>query len=320
MAAIEEPPFQSAAPLPSDLLLQWEALHTRSTKSQYQIHSSLDHIEVDRTKLCEWAYLLVDHYNIERSIVGIAFSMFDRYVGAHRDGETNLELLALSCVYTAIKVHSCSGKLSSSMLVKLARSSGGERRFAVEQLEEMEFSICQRLGWHVNPPTLSMFLDVAFDFVQESAEGLHLNLMDAMKDLAVFLVEISVIDVYFASLPPSSVAMAAVLVAMEELSASESTRSLLNFFQQDRQVTRQCAHRLSRHYQNWKAGEEDKRPNRLQSASPTGVGLLENVSPPKGEGSRLQEAFDEVVEDSASETSADEQGKRGGGKRKRSSC
>ena len=191
----------------------------------------------------------------------------------------------------------------------------------MQEMEEMEVGICQTLGWYVNPPTYSMFLDVALDFVEGDASRRGLweeGRIDAMRDLATFLVEISVIDVYFAASSPSSVAAAALLVAMDELAAPKTVRKLLKSLQLDRQETRVCAQRLSQHYENWKSSEgEKKRPNRSQSASPTGVGLLESPSPvvPDGEGNSLQEAFEEV---SSQGDVVERQDKRGGGsKRKR---
>lgn len=285
----------------------WEALSTRSALSAYQISSLLERIESSRTKLCEWAYLLVDHYNIERSIVSIAFSMFDRYVS--RFQETDLELLTLSCVYTAVKVHSCKGKLPPSMLAKLAQSSCGEARFSVQQIEQMEYAVCSSLEWRVNPPTLSMFLDAAFDYIESNSSKCHLNLIDAMKELSLFLVEMSVIDVYFAHCSPASIAAGAILVAMEELSAPSSIRASLSSLQQDDLETGFCTYRLGRHYQNWKREENSRSDRRKQSASPTGIIETSHVEVQEGEGNRLEKEFEderEVI-----------QGKEHGAKRKR---
>lgn len=138
-----------------------------------------------------------------------------------------------------------------------------------------------------------MFLDVAFDFIEASTQD-SLGIFEGMRDLAIFLAEISVIDVYFSTISPSAVAAAALTVARKELSASKSVRRLLKCLHTDDQETKACALRLSQHYANWKSAEEKKKNARLQSASPTGVGMLED-SPltNEGEGNSLREDFEE---------------------------
>eukprot|EP00804_Cyclotella_cryptica_P004661 CCRYP_018231-RA/>CCRYP_018231-RA protein AED:0.29 eAED:-0.53 QI:0/-1/0/1/-1/1/1/0/340 len=292
---------QPRLPLPSpssssDLLPKWTALISRTKKPGYQINIPLHHIQTPRTQLCEWAYLLVDHCDIDRDIVSIAFSIFDRYVSRRSDKEgIDLELLALSCVYTAIKTHSCTGKLSSSTIAKLSRRSDGVQRFTVHQIEDMEFRICEIVDWHVNPPTPTMFLDVGFALIEECvADDFHRGMLVVVKDLAVFLVEISVIDIYFANVSPSSVASAAMLVATSALSAPQVMRNSIHHLQQDTRETGQCVLRLSQHYQNWQSSEESK-TSRWPCASPTGVDLIEDSQ--VTEGSSLESAFEDVVAD-----------------------
>ena len=290
----------------TSVVSQWDALSSRSASYAFPATSpaALRSIESARTTLCEWAYLLVDHYSIERSIVSIAFSMFDRYITAR--GQDDMELLALSCMYLAIKVHSTSGKMPVGMLARLARSSGGDKRFSVEEIESMEFRVLSSLGWLVNPTVPSMFLDVAFDALVESSSACRL---DAVRDLSIFLVEISIIDVYFVNVAPSSVAAGALLLAMHEIVApsSNSTPDILENLQFDRLEASQCAHRLSQHYSNWK--NEEMKKKRVQSASPTGVGMIQGSISEKGEeeGSSLHQDFEEEAEETC-----------GGGKRKRS--
>ncbi|KAL7522718.1 hypothetical protein ACHAWX_007492 [Stephanocyclus meneghinianus] len=305
---------------PSDLLRQWNALISRTKKPAYQINMSLDRIQTPRTQLCEWAYHLVDHCNIDRDIVSVAFSIFDRFVSRRFDKEgVELELLALSCVYTAIKTHSCTGKLSSSSVAKLSRRSDGAQRFTVEQIEDMEFHICEIIDWHVNPPTPTMFLDVGFALIEACViDDCRRGTLVGVKDLAVFLVEISVIDIYFSTFSPSSVASAAILVATKALSAPQAMRNSIHILEQDTLETSQCALRLSQHYQNWQSSEENKQI-RWPCASPTGVDLIEDSS--LEEGSNLESVFEEVVADEErTSVPATEEGqdKRGAGsKRKR---
>jgi hypothetical protein len=311
-----------------ELLSQWQALSSRIPS--YLPLSPLHSIESSRTQLCEWAYLLVDHYNIERSVVSIAFSMFDRYILTTLHNNTNggnntneigggakkLELAALSCVYTAIKVHSTSGRLPSCMLAKLARTNSGEaKRFSIQEIECMEYEICSVLGWRVNPPVVGMFLDLALRFVEANISdgGVDVEWMGGVRDLAVFLVEISVIDVYFSNVSPASVAIGSVLVALEEVASSTdaaSSRRVIESLHVDARESGECAHRLAQHYANWKQAEENKR--RMGSASPTGVcRSTSSLSTEGDKGSSLEDEFEGEVVETSSPTKQ--------GKRKRSS-
>lgn len=299
--ALEEQSPPSSAPAASASPEQWSALLSRSQTPSYQITSSLDPIEDCRTQLCEWAYTLVDHYSIDRTIVSIAFSLFDRYVSLNGT-KVELELVALACVFTAVKVHSNNGKLTSRACAKLSRSSAGERRFTPQQIEDMEYEICSSLHWHVNPPIPAMFLEVAFDHIE--AHTKDLPCLDSVKDLSTFLVEISIADSYFVTASPSSIACAALLVAAE-LSPSRPLRRFIKSLRDDPQETQGCATRLYQHYENWSCRENEKAARvreRSPCASPTAVDLENSrVAPLDLEGSRLESAFEEVGDEMSSD-------------------
>jgi len=126
-----------------------------------------------------------------------------------------------------------------------------------------------------------------------------------MKEMTSFLAEMSVIDIYSASVSPASIAGGALLVAMEELSAPSSMRSLLlQQLRLDPVETEQCAHRLSGLFTSWKEGEVSKMRDDSSSGSrsPTGVRLSHDdnaaalVSPQEvGGANNLKEAFEETL-------------------------
>lgn len=231
-----------------------------------------------------------------------------------------MELVALTCVYIAAKVHSTNGKFPLNMLAKLAGNEVG--RFTVEQIEAVELSICTALDWRVNPTTPFLFLDVAFDLLEENfnsiiilpinseesqVEAVSMELLTSMKEMTSFLAEMSVIDIYSASVSPASIAGGALLVAMEELSAPSSMRCLLlQQLRLDPVETEQCAHRLSGLFTSWKESEVSKMRDDSSSGSrsPTGVRLSHDdnaaaaalVSPQEvGGANNLKDAFEEIL-------------------------
>eukprot|EP00956_Cyclotella_meneghiniana_P010047 scaffold13870_cov77-Cyclotella_meneghiniana.AAC.2 len=318
--------------LPSHHIDEWEALLSR-TSPHYALSANHHHthtitvlelIDSGREQLCYWAYSVLDHYSLDRSLAAIAFSMFDRYILLHKDEASamdHMELVALTCVYIAAKVHSTNGKFPLNMLAKLAGNEVG--RFTVEQIEAVELSICTALDWRVNPTTPFLFLDVAFDLLEENyfnsiiilpinseesqEEAVTMELLTSMKEMTSFLAEMSVIDIYSASVSPASIAGGALLVAMEELSAPSSMRSLLlQQLRLDPVETEQCAHRLSGLFTSWKEGEVSKMRDDSSSGSrsPTGVRLSHDdnaaaaalVSPQEvGGANNLKEAFEETL-------------------------
>mmetsp|Transcript_30066 Transcript_30066/g.62856 ORF Transcript_30066/g.62856 Transcript_30066/m.62856 type:complete len:223 (+) Transcript_30066:251-919(+) len=66
-----------------------------------------------REKICLWAYGIVDHCDLDRRLVSIALSYFDRLLSNglvdERDvpeNNNNARLAGMTCLYLAIKIHS----------------------------------------------------------------------------------------------------------------------------------------------------------------------------------------------------------------------
>lgn len=91
--------------------------------------------EVWREKICEWSYQVIDHFDFSREIVGIAISYLDRYLCRRPVNKKHFQLLAMSCLYLAIKLYE-PGTVSMKSMVDLSRGY-----FLVEHMVEMEMSI-----------------------------------------------------------------------------------------------------------------------------------------------------------------------------------
>jgi hypothetical protein len=151
---------------------------------------------------------VIDHFDLTREIVGIGMNYVDRYLAAS-DARTidknDFQLLSMTCLYLSIKLHEV-----KHIMVPGATSSMdtilhlGRGHYTLEQMEEMELKILQRLQWRVHPPTPQ-------DFVREFLTTGDLE----VQDLAYFMVELSSMDYFFVPYKPSEIAIAALLNAME---------------------------------------------------------------------------------------------------------
>ena len=116
-----------------------------------------------RRIICEWIFDLVDNFDFERELVGIALEYLDRSVSRHSDGAVSTrdyKLAAIASVFLAIKLHS--DKRSSSgapcqigleTLVHLSHDL-----FTEDMIQEGERKIAFLLDWHLNPPTSLQYI------------------------------------------------------------------------------------------------------------------------------------------------------------------
>lgn len=223
-----------------------------------------------REKICEWAYQVVDHFDLNREVVSTAMSHLDRYLGVY-DGivDKNLfQLLAMTCLYLSIKLNEYKHLLipgsKSSMDTILQLSRGF---FTLKEMEQMEYEVLQRLRWHVHPPTAQLFVKHFLFFLSAEEHELH--------DLAQFMIELSVMDYFFVSYKPSEIAMAALLNCMDRLgkNASEVKFPITRFIDIQSPAIIACRERLSLIYAqaNEQGGLDDSEVTPARSETTTEV-------------------------------------------------
>ena len=182
-------------------------------------------------------------------------SYFDRIVPHYGINDTLVQLVAMTCLYLAIKLH-CTKKISVSSMVSLSRGS-----FRVEQVVKMEKIILQGLNWHMSPATPHLFLEVFFDSSEDDDKA-----MNEIKASASYLLELAVCDAFFVSKKPSTISRAAILAAMDivarPLQVNDQLENLL--VDDDRCMVEKCYQRLLQIY-NMIAKEDVRR------ISPTSV-------------------------------------------------
>lgn len=240
-----------------------------------------------REKICEWAYQVVDHFDLNREVVGVAMNHLDRYLGSYEGiVDKNLfQLLAMTCLYIAIKLNEYKHLLipgsKSSMDTILQLSRGF---FTLEEMEKMEYEVLQRLQWYVHPPTSQIFMKHFLFFLSVEENELH--------DLAQFMIELSVMDYYFVSYRPSEIALAALLNSMEKLKIHTSTIQFpFNYLDFHAPAVLACRERLSLiHAQANEQATEEKDKAGSATATPKTAGSDHAVPEP----ARLQRTISPV--------------------------
>lgn len=245
---------------------QWNALVDKEQRATYKVQHSSARPKSSRTKLCDWAYQFMDSVGLDRGIVSITFSYFDRYVYSQIESvERKIDLVFMTSLYLAIKIHSFSELTFPA--VKFSEITDG--KFDQADITDMEISLLGVLGWHVNPPVPAMFLSVCNELCNYHATDKAS--LSRMWATAKFLIELSVYDVFFVDFNPSSAALAAVSVAANIHSIpADNVWDIL-----DLEISRQseqielCTKRLQVIYNQWNFSTSAE--SKPVCHSPTGV-------------------------------------------------
>lgn len=183
---------------------------TASSDDSASSNSSVN--EVWREKICEWSYQVVDHFDFNREIVSISLSYLDRFLSTRPVNKKIFQLAAMTTLYLAIKLNE-QGTLKMSSLIELSRGY-----FMVEHIAAMEEAILRALSWYVHPPTSLAFVRHLLMLIPSGSCSREVK--HELLELARFLTELAVCDYFFVTRKPSSIALAAVLNAMEGMNPS----------------------------------------------------------------------------------------------------
>ncbi len=158
-------------------------------------------------------------------------------------------LTAITCLSITMKLYEYrrilvpGAQSTMETILKLCQSS-----FSMQQVEKKEFDVLNSVHWRVHPPTPQLFLhymliDSGFHESQESHE---------LHDLALYIIEMSVLDYSFVTYKASEIALAALLNAMNTIMTSSTHSTDLSFldnllvYRTDR--TRDCQKQLAAVY------------------------------------------------------------------------
>ncbi len=167
--------------------------------------------EYCREQIVEWSFRVVDYFRIDREVVSVSMSFLDRFLATCNCDRSTFKLAATTTLYLAVKLLHPYKLGDLGILSDLSR---GE--FDMMDVAEMESHILQTLSWYLTPPTAPAIAAVLLDYIFCDN---HLQLpsadLDDIYDIAAFFTELAVCDYFFVSRRASTIALAAILDALE---------------------------------------------------------------------------------------------------------
>jgi len=193
----------------------------------------------DRMILVDWCYSVVDKCKFDRDTVAMAMNMVDRFLLSYKPQTScsttsdatqdnsythdrhHYQLLTMTALYIAIKINE-----PVAMDPKVfAATSGGI--YSVQEIEDMELTILKGLEWRVYASSTSVqmahYIMASIDIgpylatAKQEEETHAMSLMEFILDEVRYQAELAVRDYYFSLVRPSTVAMAAIFNALDQV-------------------------------------------------------------------------------------------------------
>lgn len=176
-----------------------------------------------REKITHWSYNVIDHFDLSREVVAISLNLFDRFLATRGNKcNGNLALLtSLTTLHLAIKIHDTK-KIRLSTLANLSRG-----QFGASHIEEMEWVILNALQWKLHPPTAYSFIFHLLLFLPQEANP---SVRKELFELSRYLSELAACDSCLVETKASTVAFAAILNVMDDISYSHLSAGLREQF------------------------------------------------------------------------------------------
>ena len=158
-----------------------------------------------RIRACNWYFDMVDNLEYNREVVSVAVNYLDRYVATCEVNLRKFHLAAVTAIYIAIKLFEPNGVNMASLL-------DWGKPFIAENIINMERIMLHSLKWYVHPPIPFSFCRYFMVFV---SGDIPRHIRHDINELARFLTELSVSEYWFVEKKPSSIALAALINAIE---------------------------------------------------------------------------------------------------------
>ena len=165
---------------------------------------------------------VVDHFDLSRECVYVAMHYVDRYTSKMEHlalssaSKDDFQLLSMAALGLALKLYDHRNILvpgaASSVETILLLSRG---KFVLSQIEQMEMELLTRLEWLSHPPTPQTIVGHVLCAYFPSSSS-----CTAVRDIASFCIELTVLDYYFVPYNPSEVAIASLLQAVKTVLAT----------------------------------------------------------------------------------------------------
>ncbi len=186
--------------------------------------------EADRAELVDWCYKVVDLFKFDREVVAKAMDMVDRFLSKSKSCDLaykilhdriQFQLLTVTALYISIKINEeivIGSELFSIISCDL---------YSISDIEDMELSLLCGLSWYISAPTT---LQIASHILKLISSHITIQLRRqtwaAILDEVLYQAEHAVRDYFFVTQRPSTVAIAAILNAINLVEEAHDHQAL----------------------------------------------------------------------------------------------
>jgi len=178
--------------------------------------------EFDRSQIVVWCYSVVDRCNIARDIVAMSMELVDRFLSStppcsrmvQRDplhDREQFQLVAIAALYTTIKANATVA-IGSDVFAALSPGL-----YNVSDIEAMEWNILTDLEWRITAPTSIQMAECILTLILPNAHLQETATWECILDEVRRQLLDAVRDYYFVTQRPSTVALAAIFNALDQL-------------------------------------------------------------------------------------------------------
>lgn len=187
----------------------------------------------DRKLMVAWCHRLCDGCNFKSELVQSAMALADKYMSSPNlfsYTKAHYQLIVITCLSISMKLDSPATAPSSKNISDMCRGT-----YTREEIESEEMCVVQTLAWYLNPPTASQIASHVLSLASPVA--------GVVSDWAGFvgrvhdLINASLADLGVSVLRPSTVALASILVSVQDIrdpcerqAVLRATLSIMNRF------------------------------------------------------------------------------------------
>jgi hypothetical protein len=196
--------------------------------------NDLSSIPIDvecRIKMIQWCFQVIDYAKFKRSTASIAMTLLDRFLSKHETSPSAkqalycrkaYQLTCMTTLYMAIKLNEKSD-VDGSVFSELSRDMYSE-----DEIVAMEMNVLSTLSWRLCGPSSLDFLTYMLSILPQQQSHIFDSLSLAnVADLSGFQIDLAVGDYYFVTQKQSTIAIAALLNALESKSNDDSFALLM---------------------------------------------------------------------------------------------
>lgn len=191
-------------------------IHMREKESTIYARNEFgnDSVAMWRRMLVEWMYFVVDHCDLQRqSVAGAAFFLDVAMARGLCVTSVDHQLAAATSLQLALKTFDKS-VIKVEKLVKLGRGV-----FTEDDVARMEMKIVLSMNWYLHPISVYCFLT---QYERLLPDGISATTKEMIGEVNQLVAELSVSDELYINCPPSIIAYAAMLIAMEMIESEEA--------------------------------------------------------------------------------------------------